>query len=698
MRTQRGSGGVMQRRIPVGGWVFLALAAIAATVIVVVGALRSRGTSGFNDWVGWATVAALPVAVLGVVLLLWEKIAESSAVPDTGPADIEAELAALVMAQAQVARSRLIGAGEAGDRAANVRFVRGIGRFREVGGAREGDLATVLQYYQALSPARLVVLGNPGAGKTVLALELQIRLLEYRRHDMGSMIPVYISAAAYDTRISWPEWLAEHLALRFSIRVQVVAKLIRDNRILPIVDGIDEMDRVGEQERARALVEALNSSMQGLERAPLVVTCRSAEYQDLVREIDRATHIQMIPLTGDEAANYLREQFHNQTEQKRWSLVLTDMHAHPSGPLAVQLTTPWRLTLALSAFREVGDPADLLPRILSSVGTSADEYERHVDSLLLGGYVPAAVHLHDSERRYTVPQVQRWLTSMADGLAWQAHHHRSASDIRLDQWWRPSSQQLSRFIHCVLAAIPSLGWIIAGALTDNSILVGGSVLLLFASIAAVETVPRVRLRVRRITKLVADGRYLTTAAFVFTVGIAAGVAVRYPTYQVWCLCCVWIGLTTALLVKNGDKALHAAGPLDVIRADGRASVAFATVVGLYGAAFYVLVYAQAVPVGSAEAAGFCFSVVLTLSLAGGPTVGKHGLSITASVWTRYHIAVMIAAFRGESPLRFSEFLDWAQQAGLLRVSGVAYQFRHRQLQDWLTSDDERFPNVVDSQP
>ena len=46
---------------------------------------------------------------------------------------------------------------------------------------------------------------------------------------------------------------------------------------------------------------------------------------------------------------------------------------------------------------------------------------------------------------------------------------------------------------------------------------------------------------------------------------------------------------------------------------------------------------------------------------------------------------MIIAVRQQGPLRFGVFLDWAQQAGLLRVSGVAYQFRHRQLQDWLTS-------------
>ena len=53
-------------------------------------------------------------------------------------------------------------------------------------------------------------------------------------------------------------------------------------------------------------------------------------------------------------------------------------------------------------------------------------------------------------------------------------------------------------------------------------------------------------------------------------------------------------------------------------------------------------------------------------------------------WTRYHIAVVINWMRGRAPLRFGAFLEWAHDAGLLRVSGIAYQFRHRQLQEWLT--------------
>src|SRR6266480_1469033 len=195
-----------------------------------------------------------------------------------------------MLTQRQVERSRLIGVGETDDQAANVQFLKYSGRFREVGGASAGDLASVLEYYQSLSPGRLVVLGDAGAGKTVLVLELLIRLLETRQDDTGKPVPVLISAAAYDTRLTWEDWLAGHLALRFGIGAKAAARLVRDGRILPVVDGVDEMDPAGSgQERARTLVSALNASIRGREKAPVVVTCRLGEYQALMREIDRAT-------------------------------------------------------------------------------------------------------------------------------------------------------------------------------------------------------------------------------------------------------------------------------------------------------------------------------------------------------------------------------------------------------------------------
>jgi len=46
--------------------------------------------------------------------------------------------------------------------------------------------------------------------------------------------------------------------------------------------------------------------------------------------------------------------------------------------------------------------------------------------------------------------------------------------------------------------------------------------------------------------------------------------------------------------------------------------------------------------------------------------------------------VRMLSRRQELPARPAAFLDWAYSAGLLRLAGIAIQFRHRDLQDHLS--------------
>jgi hypothetical protein len=81
----------------------------------------------------------------------------------------------------------------------------------------------------------------------------------WRREDDGSApVPVLISAAAYDTRVNWEDWLARHLAQRFAMSAGS-ARLVRDRRVLPLLDGVDELDPVGQPERARMLIAGWRS-------------------------------------------------------------------------------------------------------------------------------------------------------------------------------------------------------------------------------------------------------------------------------------------------------------------------------------------------------------------------------------------------------------------------------------------------------
>jgi hypothetical protein len=664
-------GGSVRGRARVVGWGLVALAAIVVVAIVIAGALDAKSEAGFGHWGVWAGIAALFVALVGVMPSLLDKITGSAGTaPDAHRT--EDELAGAVLAEAQVARSRLIGPGKPEDQAANVRFIRSSGRFREVGGAAEGDLGSVLEYYQSLSPGRLVVLGEPGSGKTVLALELQIRLLQARRQKPDMPIPVLIGAAACDTRQRWEEWLTEHLALRFAIAISLAKRLIRDGRVLPIVDGLDEMiDPIDGLERAQVLVEELNASIRGRERAPMVVTCRRSEYQVLVREADRATHIEMVPLAGAESAAYLREQFVSRTEAERWETVLDNLETDPDGPLSAQLATPWRLTLALTVFRTSGSPSELLPR----TDLDHDRYTQRVDSLLLGEYVSSAVRLHGRDRRYTGRKVERWMSVLADGLARQYRQGGSGTDIILHPWWQPTGQRTMQTTRAVMAVAPGIAWIIVGAAIRDAALmwIGAASYGVAAAVASSPVSVPGQLKIRQLA-----ARY--SAAAVATgcvIGLAAVIAIWLKLGLTDALAIgVALGLAVGLGIELSDTPLRAPAGDGTNEYDNPSSRAYwRTIVRQIGG--------QGSKVRLEE-----FWMYGLVGLAAGLTLGLTlEFTLGARAWTRYRLTVGAKAIRGRGPLRFGRFADWATRAGLLRVSGIGYQFWHRQLQDFLTSTD-----------
>lgn len=83
------------------------------------------------------------------------------------------------------------------------------------------------------------------------------------------------------------------------------------------------------------------------------------------------------------------------------------------------------------------------------------------------------------------------------------------------------------------------------------------------------------------------------------------------------------------------------------------------------------------------AAGFWGEIGFVAAMAAG--VGGV-LSMGVESGRRY--LVFVLCMRGELPLRLGLFLDWARSAGLLRLAGTAYQFRHEGLQQWLDRPPE----------
>jgi hypothetical protein len=120
-----------------------------------------------------------------------------------------------------------------------------------------------------------------------------------------------------------------------------------------------------------------------------------------------------------------------------------------------------------------------------------------------------------------------------------------------------------------------------------------------------------------------------------------------------------------------------------------------------GLAHTACMLAGGLAAGLAIGLGGGLAVGLAGGLAGGLVVGLAvGLTIgiftaSGSPWPRYAIACLLLARRGALPRRPGVLLDWAYDAGLVRLSGIAVQFRHREFQDWLitTHDRETAPSA-----
>jgi hypothetical protein len=210
-------------------------------------------------------------------------------------------------------------------------------------------------------PQRLVILGKPGTGKSMIAQWMLVKLLKRSEETEGKKedrVPFFLPLATWDPAVPLEDWAAAKMIetypalgetfLALEGRERTLAReLVAKHRVLMILDGLDEM---APEHQGRALDRLSDAVTGGL---CMVLTCRTEAYQEMVKRALKGPLygtpvIELGPLPMSAVRAYLRED--RSQADGRWNELLEHLAKEPKGVVATALSTPLAVWLAHTVY------------------------------------------------------------------------------------------------------------------------------------------------------------------------------------------------------------------------------------------------------------------------------------------------------------------------------------------------------------
>lgn len=562
-------------------------------------------------------------------------------------------------------------------------------------GSLSGHIDKVAEFFGRVPSRRLVILGKRGAGKTAVAIRLVRELLAKRAAD--DPVPVLLSAGSWDPlRHRLPDWMAEqlcrdHSLLRKKISFGTGGKktlatiLVETGRIVPVLDGIDE---IGEASGGEAIA-AINRLGPDL---PLVVTGSTTAYRRAVehlgRGLARAAVVELRPLEVGEIEHYLADLTgvtpadDTEIPAGRWHRVIKCLRDDPEGvsePLSQALRTPLMAWLIRTIYeRPPADPGELCDRTRFPDAAAIEDH-------LLDGLLPAVYPAHPPFGKPAYEDARRYLTFLARQMTKDG-----STDLA---WWQMPrySAGTARTLNVLFGFAMGAG--LGGTLTGP---VGGMAFGLFFGLLLANRRVSALLGLREadferpftpwVTPRRVGRQVVRLLRFVVLVVVGLGsillaaavVIALYPEWETPVLIVMLgaiavFGLAGVLrspsqragtddeLVVPADVT-RAASPVSLLRADGSAV--------LVGAVYMLaLTPLHLLPIFHP----FPFTLLLPVGW------------LMARASGRFRFVCAVLALRGRLPWRTMTFLRDAHHRGVLRQAGAVYQFRHARLQERLAN-------------
>jgi adenylate kinase family enzyme/tetrahydromethanopterin S-methyltransferase subunit G len=248
---------------------------------------------------------------------------------------------------------------------------------------------------------RLLILGQPGAGKTTTQVELAEKLInQHVEIDSKYPIPVLINLSSWRHE-NIVDWLVKELKSKYDLPASTSTKWLKKKRLLPLLDGLDELN----PELQESCVEALNQYLEG-DRAPeyAVVCCRTEEYSLLKNKIKLNGGVQLKSLTNEQIQNY----FVSCKKEYIWDEISND------NQLIALAQKPLMLSVMALTYQ------DILPEKWQKIQSVEDRQQILWDAYLLHRIQQNRSRVYGNDHIPISSNTKKWLTWLAKQLNTQS--------------------------------------------------------------------------------------------------------------------------------------------------------------------------------------------------------------------------------------------------------------------------------------
>jgi predicted NACHT family NTPase len=306
---------------------------------------------------------------------------------------------------------------------------------------------------------KLVILGATGAGKTTTLLELALVLVSRAEQDPNLPIPVLFELGSWKAESgAIADWLIAQLQFKYGIPAAVGKKLLAAQKLLPLLDGLDEV----ETHRQDICIQAINQFVSSEFQPKHLVACSSFEaYKNCQTRFKLQAAVLLKPLTETQIQNYLLEA----RSRELWYSIENESE------LLKLAKTPLLLSMMALAYD------DILIESWKRI-TSAEEQRKYLLTAYIRHQMTGEVKQYPRGKELRPEQIRRWLGWLARRMEQQGIQEFYLD--RISSSWLQTGEEQRKYQFGV-KLLGGLIWVILGLILT---VVSGSIWGLIAGAAA----------------------------------------------------------------------------------------------------------------------------------------------------------------------------------------------------------------------